>query len=122
MHLEHFGTLLHSSRHKKFNVRQRFAKLGLIRKLLFVLQTGWYQPDTVPFVIDALKVAAQAHFSADDAIKPMVSYLAAHLHEGRLPTFIQGDLFKFMDYRHPTGRLTTLLYITIISSELQTST
>jgi hypothetical protein len=84
MHLEHFNTLLHLSRHKKFNARQRFAKLGVVRKLLFVLQIGWYQPDMTPFVIGALKATAEANFSADDAIKPLVSYLAAYLHEGRI--------------------------------------
>lgn len=81
-HLEHFTTLLQTSRFKKFNIKQRFAKLGLVRKLLFVLQTQWYQHDTIPFVIDALKVAAQSIFSADEAIKPIISYLAANLHEG----------------------------------------
>jgi hypothetical protein len=30
---------LQTSRFKKFNSKQRFAKLGLVRKLIFVLQT-----------------------------------------------------------------------------------
>ncbi|KAK7042535.1 hypothetical protein R3P38DRAFT_3448691 [Favolaschia claudopus] len=81
VHLEHFKTLLISSRYRKFNVKQRFAKLGLVRKLLFALQTNWYQPEVVPYVIEALAAAAQAHFTKDDAIKPIVSYLAANLHE-----------------------------------------
>jgi hypothetical protein len=84
VHLEHFITLLQTSRFKKFNSKQRFAKLGLVRKLLFVLQTEWYSHDTIPFVVDALRVVAQANFSADDAIKPIISYLAANLHEGIL--------------------------------------
>ncbi|KAF9466003.1 hypothetical protein BDZ94DRAFT_1252774 [Collybia nuda] len=82
VHLEHFTTVLQTSRYKKFNSRQRFAKMGLVRKLLFVLQTDWYNHDTVSQVMDALKVAMQAHFSQDDTIKPVVSYLAANLHEG----------------------------------------
>lgn len=82
VHLEHFTTLLQTSRFKKFNIKQRFAKLGLVRKLLFVLQTEWYSHDTIPLIVGALKVAAQAKFSADDAIKPIISYLAANLHEG----------------------------------------
>jgi len=90
VHLEHFITLLQTSRFKKFNAKQRFAKLGLIRKLLFVLQTEWYSHDAIPFVVDALKVVAQANFSADDAIKPMVSYLAANLHEGILLSTMAG--------------------------------
>jgi hypothetical protein len=84
VHLEHFTTLLQTSRFKRFNIKQRFAKLGLVRKLLFVLQTEWYSHDMIPFVVKALKVAAQVNFSADDAIKPIVSYLAANLHEGTL--------------------------------------
>lgn len=82
VHLEHFTTLLYTSRFKRFNIKQRFAKLGLVRKLLFVLQTEWYQHDMISFVVDALKVAAQANFSPDDAIKPIISFLAANLHEG----------------------------------------
>lgn len=82
VHLEHFVTLLQTSRFKIFNIKQRFAKLALVRKFLFVLQTDWYQHDTIPFVVEALKVTAQANFSANDAIKPMISYLAANLHEG----------------------------------------
>jgi hypothetical protein len=82
VHLEHFTTVLHTSRYKKFNTKQRFAKMGLVRKLLFVLQTDWYQHDSIPFVVEALKMAAQANFSKDDAIKPIVSYLAANLQEG----------------------------------------
>jgi len=75
-------TLLQTSRFKRFNIKQRFAKLGLVRKLLFVLHTEWYSHNTIPFVVEALKVAAQSNFSADDAIKPIISYLAANLHEG----------------------------------------
>ncbi|KAJ7241683.1 beach-domain-containing protein [Mycena haematopus] len=81
VHLEHFTTLLIASRYKKFNVKQRFAKIGLVRKLLFALQTNWYQPEVIPYVIEALKAAAQANFSKEEAIKPIVSYLAANLHE-----------------------------------------
>ncbi|KAF8208087.1 hypothetical protein K438DRAFT_1667321 [Mycena galopus ATCC 62051] len=81
VHLEHFTTLLLASRYKKFNVKQRFAKIGLVRKLLFALQTNWYQPEVVPYVIEALKAAAHANFSKEEAIKPIVSYLAANLHE-----------------------------------------
>ncbi|KAJ7151346.1 beach-domain-containing protein [Mycena crocata] len=84
VHLEHFTTLLIASRYKKFNVKQRFAKIGLVRKLLFALQTNWYQPEVIPYVIEALKAAAMANFSKEEAIKPIVSYLAANLHGGLL--------------------------------------
>lgn len=82
VHLEHFTTLLETSRYKKFNIKQRLAKMGLVRKLLFVLQTDWYEHDALPFVLEALKAATRAHFTKEDAIKPLVSYLAAKLHEG----------------------------------------
>ena len=81
VHLEHFATLLETSRHKRFNMKQRMSKMGVARKLLFVLQTDWYPSDMLPFVLETLKVVAEANFSIDDAIRPIVSYLAANLHE-----------------------------------------
>ncbi|KAH9896772.1 beach-domain-containing protein [Cubamyces lactineus] len=81
VHLEHFSTLLDSSRHKRFNVKQRMGKMGVVRKLLFVLQTDWYNQDMLPFLLDALRIVAEANFSIDEAIRPIVSYLAANLHE-----------------------------------------
>ncbi|KAI0746713.1 beach-domain-containing protein [Daedaleopsis nitida] len=81
VHLEHFATLLDTSRHKRFNMKQRMSKMGVVRKLLFVLQTDWYPSDMLPFLLETLKVVAEANFSIDDAIRPLVSYLAANLHE-----------------------------------------
>ncbi|TBU31477.1 beach-domain-containing protein [Dichomitus squalens] len=81
VHLEHFATLLETSRHKRFNMKQRMSKLGVVRKLLFVLQTDWYPNDMLPFLLETLKVVAEANFSIDEAIRPIVSYLAANLHE-----------------------------------------
>lgn len=80
-HLEHFVTLLQTSRYKRFNLRQRLAKFGLVRKFLFVLQTNMYQHDAIPSLINALRVAALQYFSVEDSIKPIVAYLAANLHE-----------------------------------------
>ncbi|KAH9925795.1 beach-domain-containing protein [Fomitopsis serialis] len=81
LHLEHFHTLLQTSKYKRFNVKNRFAKMGVVRKLLFVMQTSLYSYDMYPQLLEALKIVAQVHFTADDAIKPIVSYLAANLHE-----------------------------------------
>lgn len=81
VHIEHFATLLDTSRHKRFNIKQRLSKMGVVRKLLFVLQTDWYPSDLFPFLLDTLKVVAEANFSIDDAIRPIVSYLAANLHD-----------------------------------------
>ncbi|KIK63270.1 hypothetical protein GYMLUDRAFT_196894 [Collybiopsis luxurians FD-317 M1] len=81
VHLEHFLTLLDGSRYRRFNIKQRFAQIGLVRRLLFVLQTDWYHQDCLPFLMDALKSGAQALWTKEDAIKPLVSYLAANLQE-----------------------------------------
>lgn len=56
--------------------------MGIIRRLLFVLQTDWYQLESTPWLIQTLKIVAQAQFTTDDVIKPIVAYLAANLHEG----------------------------------------
>lgn len=82
MHLEHFATLLKASKHHAFNAKQRIAKFGVIRKMIFVLQTNWYSPDMIAPFVSALKCVAQVCFSPEDTIKPLVSFLAANLHEG----------------------------------------
>lgn len=86
LHLEHFTTLLHTSKYKRFNVKNRFAKTGIVRKLLFVMQTSLYSYDMFSQLLDALRIVAQVQFTADEAIKPIVSYLAANLHEGKSVT------------------------------------
>ncbi|KAF8584664.1 beach-domain-containing protein [Ramaria rubella] len=80
-HLGHFVTLLETSRYKRFNFKQRIAKFGLVRKLLFVLQTTMYQHDVIPSLVDALRATAMQNFSVDESIKPLLAYLAANLHE-----------------------------------------
>lgn len=81
-HLEHFAFLLRASRYRKFNVKVRLSKLNLVRKLLFALQTSWYPPETIPHIVNALGVVMQAHFSANDAIKPVASYIAGNISSG----------------------------------------
>ena len=85
LHLDHFSTLLKVSRYRTFNAKQRIAKMGVVRKMLFALQTNWYSQDMIPNLISALQCVAQSWFSADDTIKPIVSFLAANLHEGSGP-------------------------------------
>ncbi|TFK36229.1 hypothetical protein BDQ12DRAFT_737089 [Crucibulum laeve] len=80
-HLEHFTTLLQTSRYKNFNIKQRLAKTGLVRKLLFALQMDWYHRESMGYLLDALCISWEAHFSKDDAIKPVVSFIAANLQE-----------------------------------------
>lgn len=81
-HLEHFSMLLRTSKYKKFNMKQRLSKMNIVRKFLFAIQTDWYQLETIPWVIETLKLVAESHFSTDEVIKPLVSYLAANLHPG----------------------------------------
>jgi hypothetical protein len=85
VYLEHFSILLDTSRYKTFNVTQRFSKLNLVRKLLFALQTDWFATEMVNKLVETLGVVCRTDFSRDGAIKPLVSYLAANLHEGELP-------------------------------------
>jgi len=81
-HFDHFVLLLESSKFKRFNLKQRLAKFSPIRKLLFVLQTEMYSHQMAPALIQSLTTFLRHHFSADAAIKPVISYLAANLHEG----------------------------------------
>ncbi|KAJ7439485.1 beach-domain-containing protein [Mycena latifolia] len=118
VHLEHFTTLLITSRYKKFNIKQRFAKIGLVRKLLFALQTNWYQPEVIPYVIEALKSAAQANFSKEEAIKPIVSYLAANLHGGLLEApdntaSSPQSVLSRIDYKDPRDKAEQVLEVLI---------
>ncbi|KAF9531325.1 hypothetical protein CPB83DRAFT_848844 [Crepidotus variabilis] len=120
LHLEHFATLLLTSRYRVFNWKVGLGEapvkspkekdgkdkdasgggratrggVSLVRRLLFVLQIGWYGGGTktltdegdeesmIPYVIDALGVALRAPggFGKED-IKAVVAYLAANLHE-----------------------------------------
>ena len=66
-----------------FNTKQRLSSMGLVRKLLFALQSDWYSQDILVPLLEALEVAARANFDKDDTVKPMVSYLAANLPESK---------------------------------------
>ncbi|CCM01781.1 uncharacterized protein FIBRA_03848 [Fibroporia radiculosa] len=98
VHLEHFATLLSASKFKRFNMKQRIIKLGVIRKLLFVLQTSLYSMDMLSSLIGAIKVVAQAQFTLDDAIKPIVSYLASNLHEVAADAASPRSIVSRIDY------------------------
>ncbi|KAF8547687.1 beach-domain-containing protein [Imleria badia] len=84
-HLEHFAFILRASRYRKFNAKARLSKLNLVRRLLFALQSPWYPPETVGYIASALGVVMQAHFSANDAIKPVASYIAANVTSEPVP-------------------------------------
>ena len=80
-HFDHFVLLSESSEFNRFNLKQWLAKISSIRKLLFVLQTEMYSHQMAPTLIQSLTTFLRHHFSADAAIKPFISYLAANLHE-----------------------------------------
>ncbi|KAJ3506661.1 hypothetical protein NLJ89_g6748 [Agrocybe chaxingu] len=110
-HLDQFTTLLETSRYRAFNWRVGLgegsggskkekspvpaAGGGLVRRILFALQMGWYgarsvvnadgdekQEDMTKLLIEALASALRAPggFAKED-IKAIVAYLAANLHE-----------------------------------------
>ncbi|KAH9006451.1 beach-domain-containing protein [Lactarius hatsudake] len=82
VHLEHFFDLVVTSRHKRFNVKQQLAGVGLTRRFLFAWQTSWYSAETLPSFLKSFRAVMESTFVADDTIKPVLSYLAAHLHNG----------------------------------------
>ena len=124
VHLDHFTTLLATSRYHAFNwavglgeVHSSSKKdqdkgrtrkgsgrnVGLVRRMLFALQMGWYSglvqlpndsncpeedEDMTQCFFEALGSAlcAPGGFGRDD-IKAIVAYLAANLHDGEPFTF-----------------------------------
>jgi hypothetical protein len=81
VYLDHFTTLLQTSRYRIFNGKQRLAKLSVAKKVLFAIQANWYKGEVAGGLIEVLRLALESNFSNDEAIKPVVSYLAANLHE-----------------------------------------
>ncbi|KAM6494725.1 hypothetical protein JOM56_009348 [Amanita muscaria] len=108
-HLEHFTTLLINSRYKKFNMRQRLAKLGVVRRLIFVLQTDWYCGEAVPWVVNALYAVCQADFSRDGTIKPAVLYLAANLHGDAPRAESPSSILTRIDFKNCRGKAEQVL-------------
>ncbi|KAI6008605.1 hypothetical protein EDC04DRAFT_2871453 [Pisolithus marmoratus] len=78
-HLEHFSFLLRASRHRRFNAKVCLAKLGIVRKLVFALQSTWYPAETVPHLVNAIVIVVQGRFPPNDVIKPVMSYISAHI-------------------------------------------
>ncbi len=84
-HLEQFSTILSRSNNTRYNAKHKLAKLGVVRKMLFVLQTSWYEEDVLPVFIQAMHSCLESNFTPEDAIKPVVAYMAAHLHSSTYP-------------------------------------
>jgi hypothetical protein len=64
-------------------VKQRLFGIGLTRRFLFVWQTSWYAAENLPFFLKSFKVVMESTFLAEETIKPVLSYIAAHLHDGK---------------------------------------
>jgi hypothetical protein len=81
----------------------RLSKLGIVRKLLFAIQSAWYPQESISLVVNTLVLVAQSSFTAEEAIKPIVSYIAATLAEesrsssssSPRSTTSRGDLLRY---------------------------
>ncbi|KAG1732883.1 uncharacterized protein EDB91DRAFT_1150772 [Suillus paluster] len=80
-HLEHFAFLLRASRYRNFNIKMRLSKLGIVRKLLVAIQSAWYPKESISLVVNVLVLVAQSSSTAEEAIKPIISYVVASLAE-----------------------------------------
>ncbi|EKM77777.1 hypothetical protein AGABI1DRAFT_121854 [Agaricus bisporus var. burnettii JB137-S8] len=102
VYFEHFSTLFKTSRYRAYNITQRFSKLRLTRKLVFALQTDWFSANNTTRLINALRIACRADFSRDGTIKPVVSYLAANLHEVQevLPASSPRSIYSRVDFNN----------------------
>lgn len=89
LYWQHFSMLLENSRFQRFNIKQRFAKKfaspGVIRLMLFFLQTDLYTDDMIKQLVAAMEAVARYTWSTEGAIKPILSYLAANLVESGEP-------------------------------------
>ncbi|WVF68754.1 hypothetical protein IAT40_003526 [Kwoniella sp. CBS 6097] len=78
-YLRHFEYLLSVSKHKRFNILRTFQKSAVVKKMLYALRSGLFDLEVVPDVVDALRLALEARWSGEDAIKPVFSYLVSAL-------------------------------------------
>ena len=81
-YFQHYAMLLQQSKYKRFNSSQRLGKMNVVRKLIFAIQTDFYSLESIPWLIDTLRVVAQADLTINHVFKPLVQYLAASLHAG----------------------------------------
>ncbi|KAH9177644.1 beach-domain-containing protein [Lactarius sanguifluus] len=71
VHLEHFFDLVVTTT----------TCWGWPHPAIFVcLATSWYSAETLPSFLKSFRAVMESSFVADDTIKPVLSYLAAHLH------------------------------------------
>lgn len=51
LYLQHFECLLSTSKHARYNVLRTFQKSTIVRKLLYALRSGMFNPGVVPAVV-----------------------------------------------------------------------
>jgi hypothetical protein len=90
IHLEHFIDLVSTSRYKNFNVKQRLSGISLTRRFLFVWQTSCYTGGNVPYFLKSFKAVMESSFNPEDTIKPVLSYIGAHLYDGERFVLLSG--------------------------------
>ncbi|KIK26284.1 hypothetical protein PISMIDRAFT_271223 [Pisolithus microcarpus 441] len=105
-HLEHFSFLLRASRHRRFNAKACLSKLGIVRRLVFALQSTWYPAETVSHLVNAIVVVMQGRFPANEVIKPVMSYISAHIvTEPSNPPSPRSSLFLSVDQHERVKQL-----------------
>ena len=54
LYLQHFEHLLLNSKHARYNVLRSFQKSNMVKKLLYALRSGYFDPSMVPMVVGKL--------------------------------------------------------------------
>ncbi|PWN49383.1 beach-domain-containing protein [Violaceomyces palustris] len=79
-HLQHFGLLLRTSRHRRFNVK-RVAKMQIVKKIVYALRSTSYPSDTLGMAVEALRAAVISSYN-EASIRAVTCYLASELCKG----------------------------------------
>ncbi|KAL7420576.1 Beige protein-like 1 [Cryptotrichosporon argae] len=88
LYFQHFDYLLSTSKFKRFNLLRTFQKSGVVRKLLYAIRSGMFDPAVVPVAVDALKLILISRWSSEDGLKPVFSYLVSALCQGNASAVI----------------------------------
>lgn len=79
VYLQHFASLLTTSKHARYNVLRTFQKSAMVKRLLYAMRSGSFDPAATQMLVDTLSIALTARWSGEDAIKPTFSYLVSAL-------------------------------------------
>ncbi|KAI0002519.1 beach-domain-containing protein [Russula compacta] len=117
VHLEHFIDLVVTSRYRRFNVKQRLSGVSLTRRFLFVWQTSCYAAESLPYFLKSFKAVMESSFFAEDTIKPVLSYVAAHLYDANSEVPSPKSVLSRFDHDRGREKAEQLLevFVSIIS-------